>query len=163
MAEELISCWSEWKAAKLVIIYLKCVLQVSELRASRERLARDKASLTSELTKLRCELSGDSHPGLRPNSNFGLGSHLQPSSMAEAMQRLEQLSEVERAKEEALQRLESVTRARERSEREWQLERQQLQVSLAVVLGNSINQGKGEERAQDGISAGFPSCCLPVP
>jgi hypothetical protein len=103
-------------------------VQVSEHRVTKERLARDKASLKAELAKVRAELGGDTHSGLRPNPGLGLGSHLQPGSMAEMMLRLEQLSEVERAKEEALQRLESVTRANERSEREWQLERQQLQV-----------------------------------
>jgi hypothetical protein len=107
--------------------------QLSELRANTERLQRDKASLKTELATLRRDLGGVSTDILAElNSASAGGSQVRllggTITAAEVLARWERLSEVERARDEALQSLDRAQRAAQRKERQWELEKQQLQV-----------------------------------
>ncbi|WIA35453.1 hypothetical protein OEZ86_003892 [Tetradesmus obliquus] len=84
--------------------------KLSELRLTVERLSRDKASLRAELA--------------------GLKEEVELTSFASKSGLPERLADAERSRDDALQKLDSHKRAAARSEREWELERQQLQGDL---------------------------------
>ncbi len=88
--------------------------QVAEMRAERERLLNDKASLHSQIAELREHYAS---LGLAPTTG---SSHLGS---------LRASQEAESARSEALSRLQSAQQSHERAAREWELEKQQLQVS----------------------------------
>ncbi len=88
--------------------------QVAEMRAERERLLNDKASLHSQIAELREHYAS---LGLAPTTG---SSHLGS---------LRAYQEAESAKSEALSRLQSTQLSHERAAREWELEKQQLQVN----------------------------------
>jgi chromosome segregation ATPase len=112
--------------------------QLSELRANTERLQRDKASLKTELATLRRDLGGVSTDILAELTSGAAGGSNQVRLLggtitaAEVLQRWERLSEVERARDEALQSLDRAQRAAQRKERQWELEKQQLQVRAGL-------------------------------
>ncbi|KAF6264159.1 hypothetical protein COO60DRAFT_1698426 [Scenedesmus sp. NREL 46B-D3] len=83
--------------------------KLSELRLTAERLSRDKASLYAELAGLKEELELCSFSSSKSGSLS------------------DRLAEAERARDDAVQKLDSHKRAAARSEREWELQRQQLQ------------------------------------
>ena len=83
------------------------------MRAERERLLNDKASLHSQIAELREHYAS---LGLAPTTG---SSHL---GLLRASQ------EAESARSEALSRLQSAQQSHEQAAREWELEKQQLQV-----------------------------------
>ncbi|KAL0029937.1 hypothetical protein WJX77_008395 [Trebouxia sp. C0004] len=88
--------------------------QVAEMRADRERLLKDKASLHSQIAELREHYAS---LGFAPTTG---SSHLGS---------LRASQEAESARSEALSRLQSAQQSHERAAREWELEKQQLQAS----------------------------------
>ena len=88
-------------------------IQVAEMRAQGERLLNDKASLHSQIAELREHYAS---LGLAPTTG---SSHLGS---------LRASQEAESARSEALSRLQSAQQSHERAAREWDLEKQQLQV-----------------------------------
>ena len=83
------------------------------MRAERERLLNDKASLHSQIAELR-----------EHYASLGL-AHTTGSSH---LRSLRASQEAESARSEALSRLQSAQQSHERAAREWELEKQQLQV-----------------------------------
>lgn len=106
--------------------------QACELRAASDRLARDKASLGNELASLRDALSDPLVPisGAAPGSPLrGAGAAATAAAAGPPAAALrERLAAAEAAAEAAAQKAGSEERAAARAAREWQLERQQLQV-----------------------------------
>ena len=90
-----------------------CFEQVSELKAERARLLNDKTSLHSQIAELREHYAS---LGLAPTTAAGHLGSLRASQEAES------------ARSEALTRLQAAELSHERAAREWQLEKQQLQV-----------------------------------
>lgn len=83
------------------------------MRAERERLLSDKASLHSQIAELREHYAS---LGLAPTAGAGHMGSLRASQEAES------------ARCEAVSRLQSAQLSHERAAREWELEKQQLQV-----------------------------------
>ena len=91
--------------------------QAAELSAERERLLNDKTSLHSQIAELREHYAS---LGLAPSSTTSQLGSLRASREAEA------------ARSEALSRLQSAQLSHERAAREWELEKQQLQVKAVL-------------------------------
>eukprot|EP00775_Hariotina_reticulata_P008796 gene8796-8975_t len=105
-------------------------VQLTELRLRGQRLTRDKASLAGELSTVRQELclcSGGVHSPVSAAAVAMGGALAGEVRSAAGFAATERLVEVERARDDALQKLDSHTRAATRAEQQWQLERQQLQ------------------------------------
>eukprot|EP00878_Enallax_costatus_P038313 GHUV01043511.1.p1 GENE.GHUV01043511.1~~GHUV01043511.1.p1 ORF type:complete len:512 (+),score=226.56 GHUV01043511.1:875-2410(+) len=103
--------------------------QVSELRLSHDRLARDKQSLMSELQAVRDELE--------ISSFRGKGADLS-----------DRLADSERARDDALQKSDSAKRATARAEREWELERQQMQGDIQRLIKKAAAAEEASSAAQ---------------
>ncbi|KAF8060606.1 SCLT1 [Scenedesmus sp. PABB004] len=119
---------AEERAAAAAAAEDAAAAKLAELRHTAERLARDKASLQAELAGVREEMELTAFTAGRPGAAA------------------DRVAELERARDEALGKLDSAQRAAARAERDWELARQQLQAEAQRLA-------KRLAAAEDGAAA----------